>query len=184
MPKNRDWQGAKMKTFFTLLVLTAYLNAGSDICKIQWILSDGVIQKPSASMKTITLVDFDRDDRKIAELQKQLSDLERTPNASAEDAARQEGKNFMRDFNVGGYADSEAAIHEKAKRFHGLDGVKLKSKNEMTSYPFAGFIDSDNGKFAISYKSQDGTILDRFQDGTIFLKKDGVQILKATCPKI
>jgi hypothetical protein len=174
----------KMKSVLALLALTAYLSASSDVCKIQWILSDGVQQNPPSSMKTITIVDFDRDDRERAALDKKIADLLRTPDQVMRDAAIQAGRDFAYDENLGGHRDKENALHEKAKKIHGSDGVKLKTTNSTMSYPFANYINSDDGKFGISYKSQDGTVLDRLQDGTILLKKDGDEILKAKCPKI
>ncbi|MDD3597097.1 hypothetical protein [Sulfuricurvum sp.] len=46
-----------MKSFFALLVLTIYLSASSDVCKTEWVLSNGVKTKPSSSFKTFTLID-------------------------------------------------------------------------------------------------------------------------------
>jgi hypothetical protein len=173
-----------MKSVLALLALTAYLSASSDVCKTEWVLSDGVKEKPPLSMKTIMLIDFDKNDRERVALEKKSADLLRTPEQAYIQAATQAGKDFAYDENLGEHRDKENTQREKAKKFHGSDGVKLKTTNSTMSYPFANYINSDDGKFGISYKSQDGTVLDRLQDGTILLKKDGVQILKAKCPKI
>jgi hypothetical protein len=138
-------------------------------------------------MKTITIVDFDRDDRELAALEKKIDDMRRTPEQTMNDTAINEVRQWAIDQ---GLPDATATEQKriknelKAKKIHGADGIKLKTTNGTTSYPFADYINLDDGRFGISYKSKDGTILDRFEDGIIFLKKDGVQILKAKCPKI
>jgi len=173
-----------MKSFFALLVLATYLGANSDVCKIQWILSDGVKQTPSSSMKNITLIDFDSDDRRRVALEQELADLRKTREQSADASAYNAGLDSLSAHNVDGYATEENANRVKAKKFHGADGIKLKTKNDSTLYVFDKYINLDDGRFGISYKSQDGTVLDRLQDGTTLIKQDGDEILKAKCPAI
>lgn len=45
-----------MKSFFVLLAFVACLSASSDVCKTEWVLSNGSKVSPSPSMKTITLI--------------------------------------------------------------------------------------------------------------------------------
>jgi hypothetical protein len=44
-------------SLFVVLVFTTHLSASSDVCKTEWVLSNGVKTKPSSSLKTITLID-------------------------------------------------------------------------------------------------------------------------------
>jgi hypothetical protein len=62
MPKNLDSKGRevsmyKIKSLFVVLAFTAHLSASSDVCKTEWVLSNGVKVSPSSSFKTITLTD-------------------------------------------------------------------------------------------------------------------------------
>jgi len=45
-----------MKSLLVLLAFTAYLSATSDVCKTEWVLSNGTKVTPPSSLKTITLI--------------------------------------------------------------------------------------------------------------------------------
>jgi hypothetical protein len=115
----------KMKSVLALLALTAYLSASSDVCKTEWVLSNGAKVSPPSSLKTITLID-------------------------------------SRD----------------------LSSVTMKTQSGSTQYMYTSFIDLHDGRLGISYKSPTGTLMDRFEDGTLFFWDGNTQIIKAKCPRI
>jgi hypothetical protein len=49
---------------------------------------------------------------------------------------------------------------------------------------YTSFIDLHDGRLGISYKSPTGTLMDRFEDGTLFFWDGNTQIIKAKCPRI
>lgn len=66
-----------------------------------------------------------------------------------------------------------------------LNSITMKTQNYADTYQFNEFIDLHDGRLGVSYKSPNGALLlDRFTDGTMFLWRGNVEILKAKCPRI
>ena len=64
-----------------------------------------------------------------------------------------------------------------------LDGIKLKTQNKTSYYEYKSFLDID-GRLGISYRANNGNLLDLFQDGTLMLWQGNTPLLKAKCPTL
>lgn len=47
-----------MKKILIITLLVLSINANSDVCKTEWVLSNGIKVAPTSSLKTITLTDL------------------------------------------------------------------------------------------------------------------------------
>ncbi len=64
-----------------------------------------------------------------------------------------------------------------------LDSIKLVAKNQTTVYNYKAFLNV-RGQLGISYKSNNGNLLDLFQNGTLMIWKRNTPMLKAQCPTL
>jgi hypothetical protein len=63
------------------------------------------------------------------------------------------------------------------------DAVKLITKSMISYYQYDSFFDI-NGNIGISYKADNGNLLDIHKSGDILIFKNNIPLLKAHCPKL
>ncbi len=64
-----------------------------------------------------------------------------------------------------------------------LNSIELITKNQTTIYNYKAFLNV-RGQLGISYKSNNGNLLDLFQNGTLMIWKSNAPIFKAQCPTL
>ncbi len=64
-----------------------------------------------------------------------------------------------------------------------LDRIEFKTKNNTSYYDYKSFLNV-RGQLGISYKANNGNLMDLFQNGTLMIWKGNTPILKAKCPTL
>ena len=63
------------------------------------------------------------------------------------------------------------------------DRLKFRTENQTSYFEYESFLDVEN-RLGISFKADNGNLIDIFQDGTFFIWVEGKAYLKANCDEI
>lgn len=64
-----------------------------------------------------------------------------------------------------------------------LDRIEFKTQNNTSYYDYKSFLNV-RGQLGISYKANNGNLMDLFHNGTLMIWKGNTPILKAKCPTL
>ena len=64
-----------------------------------------------------------------------------------------------------------------------LDRIEFQTKNNTSYYDYKSFLDV-RGQLGISYKANNGNLMDLFQNGTLMIWQGNTPMLKAKCPTL